>query len=69
MAERLKAKLPVAQMADQLGRDASTIYRGIKRNRYIDTELPELNDDYAVGAQDIYECAHAIHRKINVYLQ
>ncbi len=56
-------------MADQLGRDASTIYRGIKRNRYIDTELPELNDDYAVGAQDIYECAHAIHRKINVYLQ
>jgi len=37
------AKMSVAEMADRLGRDASTLYRDIRRNTYSDTELPELN--------------------------
>ncbi len=37
----------------RLGRDPSTIYRDIKRNRYTDDELPELNDYYALTAQDM----------------
>ena len=47
-----------------MGRDTSTIYRDIKRNRYTDTELPELNGYYAVSAQDMYERRRAIHRKM-----
>ena len=44
-----EAKMSVAEIADRLGRDASTIYRDIKRNRYTDTELPELNGYYGVS--------------------
>ncbi|WP_146347775.1 helix-turn-helix domain-containing protein [Phaeobacter marinintestinus] len=53
IAEWLEAKMPVAEVADRRGRDASPIYRDIKRNRDIDTELPELNGDYAISAQAI----------------
>ncbi len=36
LAKWLEAKMPVAEIADRLGRDPSTIYRDIKRNRYTD---------------------------------
>uniref|UniRef100_UPI002636890E helix-turn-helix domain-containing protein n=1 Tax=uncultured Sulfitobacter sp. TaxID=191468 RepID=UPI002636890E len=42
IAKWLEAKMPIAEIADRLGRDASTIYRDIKRNRYTDKEIPEL---------------------------
>jgi len=48
LAKWLEARMPIAEIADRLGRDASTIYRDIKRNRYTDTELPELNGYHAV---------------------
>ncbi len=34
LANWLEAKMPIAEIADRLGRDASTIYRDIKRGRY-----------------------------------
>lgn len=67
IAKWLEAKMPISEIADHLCRDASTIYRDIKRNRYTDTELPELNGYYAVTAQDMYEKRRAIHRKMIVH--
>jgi IS30 family transposase len=67
IAKWLEAKMPIAEMADRLCRDASTIYRDIKRNRYKDSELPELDGYHAVAAQDMYERRRAIHRKMIVF--
>lgn len=67
LAKWLEARMPVSEIADRLGREASTIYRDIKRNRYTDTELPELNGYYALNAQDMYEKRRAIHRKMIVH--
>lgn len=55
LAKWLEAKMPVPEIADRLGRDPSTIYRDIKRNRYADKEIPELNGYHAIVAQDKYE--------------
>jgi IS30 family transposase len=49
-----------------LSRDASSIYRDIKRNRYTDKEIPDLNGYHALVAQDKYEQRRAIHRKMVV---
>ncbi len=67
IAKWLTAKMPIAEIADRLGRDASTIYRDIKRNRYTDSELPELDGYHAVTAQDMYERRRAVHRKLVVH--
>lgn len=50
LANWLEAKMPIAEIADRLGRDASTIYRDIKRNRYSDKEIPELKAHSNSGA-------------------
>ncbi|MGR9244186.1 IS30 family transposase (plasmid) [Rhizobium leguminosarum] len=47
------AKVPVNEMARQLGRHRSTIYREIKRNTFHDRELPEYDGYYSSVAQDI----------------
>ena len=39
----LIAKVPVARIAVELGRHRSSICREIKRNRFVDKELPYLN--------------------------
>ncbi len=67
LAKWLEAKMPVSEIADRLGRDPSTIYRDIKRNRYTDIELAELNGYYALNAQGMYEKRRAIHRKMIVH--
>ncbi len=67
IAKWLEVKMPIAEMADWLGRSASTLYRDIKRNRYTDAELPELDGYHAVAAQDMYENRRAVHRKMIVY--
>ena len=67
IANWLEAKMPIAEVADRLCRDASTIYRDIKRNRHTDSELPELDGYHAVAAQDMYERRRAIHRKMIVH--
>jgi IS30 family transposase len=47
------AKVPVNEMARQLGRHRSTIYREIKRNTFHDRELPEYDGYYSTVAHDI----------------
>tara|TARA_R110002110_G_scaffold411911_1_gene636992 strand:- start:866 stop:1876 length:1011 start_codon:yes stop_codon:yes gene_type:complete len=67
LAHWLEVKMPIAEIADRLGRDASTIYRDIKRNRYTDKEIPELSGYHAVVAQGMYQQRRAIHRKMVVH--
>lgn len=67
LANWLDAKIPVKEIADNLGRAPSTIYREIKRNYYSDAELPQLNGYHAMNAQDKYEQRRAVHRKLIRY--
>jgi IS30 family transposase len=64
LAKWLEAKIPVKEIADNLQRAPSTIYREIRRNTYSDTELPQLNGYHAMIAQDQYEKRRAVHRKL-----
>ena len=50
MAQR---NLPASEIAERLGRHRSTIYRELKRNRFIDPEWPDLNGYYATTANGI----------------
>ncbi|MGZ2486453.1 hypothetical protein ACVITL_005038 [Rhizobium pisi] len=47
------AKVPVNEMARQLGRHRSTIYREIKRNTFRDRQLPDYDGYYSTVAHDI----------------
>jgi IS30 family transposase len=47
------AKVPVHEMARQLGRHRSTIYREIKRNTFHDRQLPDYDGYYSTVAHDI----------------
>lgn len=47
------AGLGVELIAEKLGRHRSTIFREIKRNTFIDNEVPDLNGYYCVIAHDI----------------
>ena len=47
----LNAKTPVSRIASELGRHRSSVYREIKRNRFVDDELPYLNGYYGMVAQ------------------
>ena len=67
LAKWIEAKMPISEIADRLGRDPSTIYRDIKRNRYTDGDLPELNGYHALVARDKYEQRRAIHRKMIIH--
>lgn len=58
------AKIPVCEIAEQLGRDPSTIYREIKRNSVRFDDQPELNGYHAAAAQSRYEQRRAVHRKL-----
>ena len=49
--DMLNAKIPMREIAAEIGRHVSTIYREIKRNHYDDKELPELNGYYGMVAQ------------------
>ncbi len=51
IANLLTAKAPVSTIAARLDRHRSTIYREIKRNRFEDDELPELNGYFGLLAQ------------------
>lgn len=64
LAKWLEAKIPVKEIADNLQRAPSTIYRETRRNTDSDTELPQLNGHYAMIAQDQYEKRRAVHRKL-----
>lgn len=49
--DMLNAKMSVDKIAAEVGRHRSTVYREIKRNRFVDDELPNLNGYYGMNAQ------------------
>ncbi len=49
----VERKVPINEMARQLGRHRSTIYREIKRNTFRDRELPEYSGYFSTVADDI----------------
>lgn len=52
LAKWFEAKMPIAEIADRLWRDPSTICRDIKLNRYTDKEILGLDGYHALVAQD-----------------
>jgi len=62
--EMFAAKVPVSKIAAEIGRHRSTIYREIKRNSYVDEELPYLNDYYGVTAQRYASARRSRRRKL-----
>lgn len=61
------ARVPVNEMARQLGRHRSTIYREIKRNTFRDRELSEYDGYYSTVAQDISNERRRRLRKLRRY--
>ena len=57
----LQAKMPVAGITARLSRHRSTIYREIRRNRFHDSELPQLSGYYGMLAQK--QAAERRHRR------
>jgi IS30 family transposase len=49
--DMLNAKMSVDKIAAEIGRHRSTVFREIKRNIYVDDELPKLNGYYGMNAQ------------------
>tara|TARA_R110002110_G_scaffold9321_6_gene46001 strand:- start:916 stop:1449 length:534 start_codon:yes stop_codon:yes gene_type:complete len=62
--DMLNAKVPISQIAADLGRHRSSIYREIKRNRFVDEELPQLNGYYGLNAQKTAIARRARRRKL-----
>ncbi|QFT99848.1 hypothetical protein FIU85_21190 (plasmid) [Roseovarius sp. THAF8] len=51
--DMLNEKRSIDEIAAEIGRHLSTVYREINRNRFEDTELPDLNGYYGIHAQHI----------------
>lgn len=64
IAKWREAKMSIPEIAERLCRAASTIYRELKRNVFVDSELPQLNGYFAVTAQEAYERRRANHCKL-----
>jgi len=62
--DMLNAKMSVGEIAAEIGRHRSTVYREIKRNYYNDEEIPYLNGYYGVNAQDYATDRRARRRKL-----
>ena len=62
--DMLNAKVPVSKIAVEIGRHRSTAFREIKRNKFVDEELPKLNGYYGVNAQRSAVHRHARRRKL-----
>ena len=62
--DMLHAKISVREIAAEIGRHVSTVYRDIKRNCYTDDELPELNGYYGIVAQRTANQRRARRRKL-----
>ena len=62
--DMLNAKMPVSKIAAEIGRHRATVYREIRRNRYLEDELPNLNGYYGVSAQRVASGRRARRRKL-----
>lgn len=62
--DMLNAKIPVREIAAEIGRHVSTIYREKQRNSYSDDQNPYLNGYYGVAAQDKASHRRARRRKL-----
>ncbi len=60
----LNAKMSVDRIAAEIGRHRSTVFREIKRKRYVDDELPKLNGYYGMTAQRSAVGRRARRRKL-----
>jgi IS30 family transposase len=57
-------KLPVGEIARQLGRHRSTIYRELKRNTFRDQQFPEYSGYFGTIADDISKERRRRFRKL-----
>ncbi len=64
IGDMLHAKVPVNEIAAAIGRHRSTVYREIRRNRFEDDELPDLNGYYGLTAQRTADVRRARRRKL-----
>lgn len=62
--DMLNAKRSIDEIATEIGRHRSTIYREIQRNGFEDGELPELNGYYGIVAQREASKRRARRRKL-----
>ena len=62
--DMLNAKISVNEIAAEIGRHRSTVYREIKRNFYTDDEIPDLNGYYGMVAQREASKRRARKRKL-----
>lgn len=62
--DMLKAKISVDRIATEINRHRSKVYREIKRNRFVDDELPKLNGYYGMTAQKSAVDRRARRRKL-----
>lgn len=60
----LNAKMPIRRIAAELGRHRSSVYREIKRNGFVDKELPYLSGYYGVVAQRTASDRRSRRRKL-----
>ena len=59
-----QAKLSPDEMARRLGRHRSTIFRELRRNRFVDPELPDLNGYWGLIAQGKADGRRSRRRKL-----
>ncbi len=62
--DMLNVKMPVSKIAIEIGRHRSTVFREMKRNRFVDNELPNLNGYYGMTAQRSAVNRRARRRKL-----
>lgn len=67
IAKWREAKMSVPEIAERLSRAPSTIYRELKRNTFLDVELPQYSGCFAMNAQNMYERRRAVHRKLVIH--
>ncbi|WP_374301520.1 IS30 family transposase [Paracoccus sp. (in: a-proteobacteria)] len=59
-----QTKLSPGEMARRLGRHRSTIFRGLRRNHFHDSEVPKLSGYWCVAAQSSSEGRRTRQRKL-----